>query len=48
MASNKPKNPFQMSPEKELQDRLKNAKQLTRKEFMKRLQEATKENVKNK
>lgn len=48
MPSNKPKNPFQVSPEKELQDRLKNAKRLTRKQFVKRLQEARGKSVKNK
>jgi hypothetical protein len=48
MASNKSKNPFKISPEKELKDRLKNAKPLSREEFVKRLQESREERVKGK
>jgi hypothetical protein len=39
MASKTSKNPFEITPENELQDRLKSAKRLTGNEFVKRIQE---------
>lgn len=48
MSSSKSKNPFQGSPEEELQNRLKKAKRLTREEFEKRIQHSRKEKLKNK
>lgn len=48
MASDKPTNPFQTSPEKELHGRFKSAKKLTRKEFAKRVKESREERLKEK
>lgn len=48
MASKRSRNPFEISPELEFQDRLKSAKRLTRDEVVKRIQEARKEKVKDK